>query len=190
MCAITFLKACTLSHISRARVTFYIQNCFYSELLEKKKISRLPNLKKLFLEIFKYHIEKKIRVDYFRSKNAKKMFRRKKNVDCKSPMKWPLCKWLWVIKTKEDERKKKKKGVLEGCLLLSFLLFCLFSHGCLFKVVILVQIYSCFLYFKDSRGFKFLKFWIVLFFKRWMEFELVVVRIRVQVWQNELKYFT
>ena len=36
MCAITFLKACTLSRISSARVTFYIQNCFYSELLEKK----------------------------------------------------------------------------------------------------------------------------------------------------------
>ena len=36
MCAITFLKACTLSRISSARVTFYIQNCFYSELLKKK----------------------------------------------------------------------------------------------------------------------------------------------------------
>ena len=46
MCAITFLKACTLSRISSARVTFYIQNCFYSELLVKKKISRVPNLKK------------------------------------------------------------------------------------------------------------------------------------------------
>ena len=36
MCVITFLKACTLSPISSARVTFYIQNGFYSELLEKK----------------------------------------------------------------------------------------------------------------------------------------------------------
>ena len=36
MCAINVLKACTLSRISSARVTFYIQNCFYSELLEKK----------------------------------------------------------------------------------------------------------------------------------------------------------
>ena len=35
MCAITFLKACTLSRISSATVTFYIQNCFYSKLLEK-----------------------------------------------------------------------------------------------------------------------------------------------------------
>ena len=35
----------------------------------------------------------------------------------------------WVIKTKEDERKEKKEGVLEGCLLFSFLLFCLFSQG-------------------------------------------------------------
>ena len=86
MCVITLWKACTLSRISSARVSFYIQNCFYSELLEKK-VSRVPNLKKLYLEIFKYHIKKKIRVDYFRSKKAKKMFRRKKNVDCKSPMK-------------------------------------------------------------------------------------------------------
>ena len=44
-----------------------------------------------------------------------------------------LCKWLWVIKIKEDERKEKKEGVLEGCLLFSFLLFYLFSHGCLLK---------------------------------------------------------
>ena len=36
MCAITFLEACTLSRISSARVTFYIQNCFYTELLKKK----------------------------------------------------------------------------------------------------------------------------------------------------------
>ena len=87
MCAITFLKACTLSRISSARGTFYIQNCFYSE-----QISRVPNLKKLYLEIFKYHIKKKILVDYFRSKKVKKIFRRKKNVDCKSPMKWPIVK--------------------------------------------------------------------------------------------------
>ena len=57
MCAITFLKACTLSRISSARVTFYIQNCFYSELLEKKNFPECQNLKKLYLEIFKYHIE-------------------------------------------------------------------------------------------------------------------------------------
>ena len=24
-----------------------------------------------------------------------------------------LCRWLWEIKTKEDERKKRKEGVLE-----------------------------------------------------------------------------
>ena len=59
MCPITFLKARTLSRILSARVTFYIQNCFYSELLEKKNFSRVPNLQKLYLEIFKYHIEKK-----------------------------------------------------------------------------------------------------------------------------------
>ena len=86
MCAITFLKAYTLSRISRARVTFYIQNCFYSELLGKKNFSRVPNLKKLYLEIFKYHIERKKCVDYFR-RRQKKIFRRKKNFYCKSPMK-------------------------------------------------------------------------------------------------------
>ena len=37
-----------------------------------------------------------------------------------------LCKWLWEIETKEDERKKKKEGVLEGCLLYSLFLFCWF----------------------------------------------------------------
>ena len=78
MCAIRFLKACTLSCISSIRVTFYIQNCFYSELLEKKNFSRVPNLKKLYLEICKYHIEKK-RVDYFRNKKAKKNISSKKN---------------------------------------------------------------------------------------------------------------
>ena len=47
MCAITFSKACTLSRISSARVTFYIQNCFYSEPLEKKKIFPSAKLKKI-----------------------------------------------------------------------------------------------------------------------------------------------
>ena len=89
MCAITFLKACTLSRISSARVTFYIQNCFYGALLEKNKFSRVPNLKKLCLEILKYHIEKK-RVDYFRIKKAEKNILSKKNFDCKFPMKWPI----------------------------------------------------------------------------------------------------
>ena len=77
MCAITNFKAYTLRRISSARDTFYIQKCFYSELLEKKN-SQMPNLKKLYLEIFKYHIEKKIRVDYFRSKKAKRNVSSKK----------------------------------------------------------------------------------------------------------------
>ena len=85
MCAITFLKACTLSHISSVRVTFNIQNCFYSEMLKKKKISWVRNLKKLYLEIFEYHIEKKIRVDYFRSKKAKKCFVEKKMLTVNLP---------------------------------------------------------------------------------------------------------
>ena len=44
-----------------------------------------------------------------------------------------LCRWLWVIKTKENERKKKKQGVLEGCVLFSFLLFCCFLIIVYFK---------------------------------------------------------
>ena len=48
-----------------------------------------------------------------------------------------LCRWLWQIKT-------KKEGVLEGCLLFSFLPFCWFPHNCLFWVMTLVQIWSCF----------------------------------------------
>ena len=96
MCAITFLKARTLSCISSARVTFYIKNCFYSELL-KIKISQVPNLKKLYLEIFKYHIEKKYVSIIFEVKRQKKMFRRKKNFDCKSPMKWPTYYQIYTL---------------------------------------------------------------------------------------------
>ena len=51
MCAITFLKACTLSRISSARVTFYIQNCFHSELLEKKNFPS-AKLKKIISRNF------------------------------------------------------------------------------------------------------------------------------------------
>ena len=53
-----------------------------------------------------------------------------------------LCKRWWEIKANEDERKKKKKGVLEGCLLFSFLLFCWFFSS-LFDLgnVFLVQIW-------------------------------------------------
>ena len=52
MCAITFLKACTLSRILSARVTFYVQNCFYSELLDKKKIFPSAKLKKIISRNF------------------------------------------------------------------------------------------------------------------------------------------
>ena len=97
MCAISFLKACTLSRISSA-FKFYIQNCFYSELLEKKNFARVPKLKKLYLEIFKYHIEKKYVSIIFEVKRQKKMFRRKKNFDCKSPMKSPI--YIYILKLK------------------------------------------------------------------------------------------
>ena len=78
MCAITFLKACTLSRISSARVTFHIQNCFYSELLKRKNFSRVANLKTLYLEIPKYHIEKKDVSIIFEVKKQKKCFVEKK----------------------------------------------------------------------------------------------------------------
>ena len=52
MRAITFLKACTLSRISSVRVTFHIQNCFYSELLEKKKNFPSAKLKKIMSRNF------------------------------------------------------------------------------------------------------------------------------------------
>ena len=50
----------------------------YSKLLLQWAVEKLK-LKKLYLEIFKYHIKKKkIRVDYFRSEKAKKCFVEKK----------------------------------------------------------------------------------------------------------------
>ena len=51
------------------------------------------------------------------------------------------------VETKKDERKKKKEGVLKGCLLFSFLLFCLFSQSFL-QLVILVQIWLFLLFWK------------------------------------------
>ena len=63
MCAITFLKACTLLRISSARVTFYIQNCFYSELLEKKIFPRRKKYVSITFEVKrqkKYFVEEKI----------------------------------------------------------------------------------------------------------------------------------
>ena len=59
------------------------------------------------------------------------------------------------------------EGVLEGCLLFSCLLFLCFV--------------LCFLCFEDLNGFEFLKFLIILLFGRWEEFELVMIRVRVQV---------
>ena len=44
------------------------------------------------------------------------------------------------------------------------------------------QIWLCFLYFEYSSGFEFLKFLTILLFGRWEEFELVVIRVQVQVW--------
>ena len=66
-----------------------------------------------------------------------------------------LCKWWWEIKTKEDKRKKKKEGVLEGCLFFSFCFIVGFSHDCFIWVMFfgpnLVLFY-------DSNGFEFLEF--------------------------------
>ena len=83
MCAITFLK--DLSHIlsfAHFKGKGYI---LYSKLLLQwavriNKFSRVQNLKKLYFETFKYHIEKKKRFDYFRSKKAKKNISSKKKI--------------------------------------------------------------------------------------------------------------
>ena len=75
--------------------------------------------------------------------------------------------------TKKDKRKKKKEGVLQGCLLFSFLLFCWF--------LIIVDPTKCvwfqfgrFLYFDSSKGFEFLKFWIIPLFGRYTGMNLVL----------------
>ena len=71
-------------------------------------------------------------------------------------------RWLWVIKTKEDERKKKKQGILEGCLLFPFLLFCWFLIIVYFKKFLWSKFGCFFLYFEGLNNFEFLKFWKVL----------------------------
>ena len=63
--------------------------------------------------------------------------------------------------TIEDERKEKEEGVLEGCFL--FLASFLFVFSRFFLVMILVQIWLCFLCFEDSISFKFLKFLNILY---------------------------
>ena len=82
-------------------------------------------------------------------------------------------------KTKEDERKKKKEGIVEGCLLFSF------DLGNVF--------WSKFgRFFEDSNGLEFLEFWIELLFGRWREFEFVVIRAWIQFgkksWCNLIPY--
>ena len=53
---------CALSRTSSVRVTFYIQNCFYSELLEKKKIFPSAKLKKI--------ISRNFQVSHWKKKNT------------------------------------------------------------------------------------------------------------------------
>ena len=68
-----------------------------------------------------------------------------------------LCKWLWQVKTKKEERKKKKEGVLEGYLLFSFLPFSSFliivDHREIYK-----SKFGRLLYFVSSNCFELLKF--------------------------------
>ena len=80
-----------------------------------------------------------------------------------------------VVGNKNKRGQKKEKEILY-----SFLIFCLFSQG-FFLVVILVQIWWCYLCFEDSISFEFLKFLIVLLFGRWEGSGLIVIRVRVQV---------
>ena len=61
MCAITYLNACTLSRISSARVTFYIQNCFIKGKaviinLEENSVAG-ENVRVLFLLTTFYSVE-------------------------------------------------------------------------------------------------------------------------------------
>ena len=86
MCAITHLKGCTLSRISSARVTFYIQNCFYSELLKKKNFPECQTQKN-YISKFSSITLKKNTCRLFSKQKVKKNVSSKKNVDCKSPMK-------------------------------------------------------------------------------------------------------
>ena len=72
MCAITFLKACTLSRISNARVTFYIQNCFYSDMLRKNKNFPSAKLKKIISRNFQVTLKKKYLSIIFEVKRKKK----------------------------------------------------------------------------------------------------------------------
>ena len=71
--------------------------------VRKKKFFPSAKLKKILHEIFKYHIEKKnVSIIFDVRRQKKKIFRRKKNFDCKSPMKWPICRcchveWIFFI---------------------------------------------------------------------------------------------
>ena len=78
-------------------------------------------------------------------------------------------------------RKKEKEGRGFGRLPSFFIPPFLFVFSRFFLVVILVQIWLCFLYFEDSISFEFLKFLIVILSGRWEESGLVVIRVRVQV---------
>ena len=77
----------------------------YSKLLlqwpvRKKKFSRVPNLKKLYLKIFKYHIEEKKYVSIiFEVKRQKKCFVEKKILTVNLPWNDPytLLTILWIV---------------------------------------------------------------------------------------------
>ena len=118
------------------------QNFKNSESIESSKYKKRPNLDQTNL------------LGFTIMRNQQKR-RREKRTEMSAS--YFLCKWLWVVKTKNDVRKKKKEGVLEGCLLFSVLFLCWF--------LIIVNPrkffwskYGRFLYFENSNGFEFSKF--------------------------------
>ena len=74
--------------------------------------------------MLKFHIII-IKFSIFTKKNSQSdtFFPKLKNTIVKIDIK-SFSVWLWGVMTKEDERKKKKEGVLEGLLLFTFLIFC------------------------------------------------------------------
>ena len=63
-------------------------------------------------------------------------------------------------------------------ILAEILIFCQFSPNCLFWVMILFQIWSCFLYIDDLNVFDCLKFWIFLFL--FFEFQVICFSLVAQ----------
>ena len=90
-CITSLWKAWGARHIFRIITIFYIENFFYCILLEKHQFFRFQNFEDSFLEIFKYHIEKKYVSIIFEDRMRENIFiSKKKNLGCKLRMEWPI----------------------------------------------------------------------------------------------------